>query len=540
MILKGKILSILKKWPSIMSFKALVIFLLILIPTKSQALTTLYSFIGGSGGGGNSSQWIHLISGNGYAGGITFVAGTNYTAIDRIDFAMFKTGSPGSMDWTLRIYTISGGLPSSLVAESQVLDTSVIKTDTDYLTDCPELTTYTTTPLDTGPHCMNGNFLFSSPFNLTSGTSYMFLVSAYGSGADNSNYISFWDATSNPTGYMTQLRCNDGLSTCTSDSGYNPFFAIYSGASVPPDTSTRIIDFTPADNSTTTSPVTFSLHGYINPDDLTTIKGVKLTLHNIDQNVILLGSLSPSDIYLFEGNATTSGDFYFSTSTPLGDGNYRLEACIERTYFWGWIINIFSPINDCQSHQFVVGEETFIGHISQSIWTETQSLFASSTATSTTALAGSCNPLSGDFSVTNCCAFLFVPDGKGLSDTMKSAREGILSRVPWGYLTRLYYLMNNSATSTLPTFTTTIQVGPGDDMTPEQTTLSFDVGDMVAGAGALVDSIEDPIHGQTFRDVFYPIVQLVVALGVIITIVSDITGSHRHADGGEVRQTKLS
>lgn len=317
-------------------------------------------------------------------------------------------------------------------------------------------------------------------------------------------------------------------------------YATFVYDTTPPDTTTRIIDFDPQDNSTTTSPVNFNLHAYINPDDLTTIKGVRLTLHNIDQNVILLGSLSNSDIYLFEGNATTSGDFYFSTSTPIGDGNYRLEACIERSYFFGWIINIFSPINDCQSHQFVVGEETFIGHISQSIWTETQSLFASSTATSTTALAGSCNPLSGSFSVTNCGAFLFVPDGKGLSDTMKSAREGILSRVPWGYLTRLYYLMNNSATSTLPTFTTTIQVGPGDDMTPEQTTLSFDVGDMVAGAGALVDSIEDPIHGQTFRDVFYPIVQLVVALGVIITIVSDITGSHRHADGGEVRQTKLS
>lgn len=307
---------------------------------------------------------------------------------------------------------------------------------------------------------------------------------------------------------------------------------------------TQICSFTPANNSTTTSPVNFSLHAYINEEDLGSIIGVKITLHNIDQNVLLLGFLSPSDIYLFEGNATTSGHFNFATSTPIGDGNYRIEACLERSYFGGWILNPFANIiqgaPDCQSHQFIVGQATFIGNISQSLFSETNDFFTGLTATSSEALASTCNPLSGNFGVRECTAFLFVPDANSLNTTMKNAREGILTRVPWGYFTRAVAIFQASSTSALPTWTNTISVGSGDDMTPETVTLTFDMNDMIAGAGTLLDSIEDPHHGQTAKDIFYPIIQMVVALLVVLTIISDITKSHSHAPDGESRKTKLS
>lgn len=312
---------------------------------------------------------------------------------------------------------------------------------------------------------------------------------------------------------------------------YNSTGGVWSlGSPIPsPDTSTRIISFSPPDNSTTTGPfVDFDFHAYINQDDLSNVRGVKLSLDNIDQNVILLGFFSPNQIELVDEDATTSGDFYFSTTTTLGDGNYRLEACIERTYFNGWIFNPFSPIADCQSHQFIVGNATFIGNISQSMFTDTNNFLNGLTATSSEALASTCNPLSGNFEIRQCVTFLLIPDAQGLNNVITQAREGIFTRIPWGYFTRVVNIMTSSSTEALPSFTATIQIGPGDDMTPETTSLTFDMGDIVSGGGELLDSIQDPIHGKTVKDIFYPFVQATLALGVIFTIVADISRTHQH------------
>ncbi len=118
-------------------------------------------------------------------------------------------------------------------------------------------------------------------------------------------------------------------------------------------------------------------------------------------------------------------------------------------------------------------------------------------------------------------------------------KDGILVRVPWGYATRFITILANPATSTLPTFTTTIQIGAGSDMTPETTELTFDIGDMVTGGAALLASIEDPNHGKTAREIFEPIIKLVVALSVIITIVMDLMGSHKHAQENNKGNVRL-
>jgi hypothetical protein len=294
-------------------------------------------------------------------------------------------------------------------------------------------------------------------------------------------------------------------------------------------TTTRIVDFTPEDGFilATTSPdypfVHFSLQVYINPQDVGTISGIKLTLHNIDENTLLL--TGPADIYLFDGQATTTGNWYFSTSTPIGDGNYRIEATLERTYFGGFFENPLSPINQDESHLFIVGEETFIGHMTQSSWKELQRIYASTTATSTASLATSCNPL--NFSTISCLSFLLVPDTASLNDSLKNLKDSFLVRIPWGYLTRLYNILTETASTTLPSYTVSIPFGAGSE-TASTTNLTFDPADMMAGGGAILDSVHDPIHNKTVKDIFYPIVQLVVALGVLLTIAADISGSHKH------------
>ena len=300
----------------------------------------------------------------------------------------------------------------------------------------------------------------------------------------------------------------------------------------PTGLSSCIVDFTPEDSSTTTSPVTFTFHAHIAAADLGTFTGIYLFLHNIDQNVLLLSAWSPSDIYLINEQATTSGEFNFSTTTTLGDGNYRLEAKLTHSTFG--ISNPFSSANQDISHQFIVGEPTFIGNISQNSFNDLQEFYATSTATSSAALASSCSPLS--FDVRNCFTFLVIPDAGYLNQSVNDLKTGVLNRPPWGYLTRMYDIWSSSATTSLPSFTAHIQIGPGDDMTPTTTSITIDPGDMMSGGAAILQSIHDPINGMTAKDVFTPFVQLTVALAVIFTIISDLTGSHKHhtnADTGE-------
>lgn len=291
------------------------------------------------------------------------------------------------------------------------------------------------------------------------------------------------------------------------------------------DTRTRIIDFSPHDEDLVTGPnVSISEHLYINPDDLTGQLGVRLTLHNIDQNVLLLGFLSPGDITIYDGEATTSGDVYLGGTYPLADGNYRLNATLTRSYLYGWVVNPFSSINEDQSHQFIVGTSTFIGTLSQNGFTELNQIFASTTATSTAALAGSCNPI--HFDIINCLAFLFTPGGPQLEQTLVTFRDDVLQRAPWGYVTRIVNILSATTTTALPSFSTSFQVGPPGNLST--TSLSFDPGDMIAGAGTLLTNTRDPINGKNMRDVFEPLVQLAIAMAVIFTIFADLTGSHKH------------
>ncbi len=372
---------------------------------------------------------------------------------------------------------------------------------------------------------------------------YFELVRAYQEGFDFAAWIGgtpwvFYQATSTehdqalmssdppllfgPVGYGSTW-----LGTCISD-GSPPYDA---------DHSTHIISFTPSNNElithvATTTPVTFSLHAYINEDDIGNFLTIKIIYRNIDQNTLLnapcnVNTQIACSIYsfdIFRGLATTSGDFYVSTTTGLADGNYRVEASLDTaTQLLGLNLGLFpGTISDVKNHQFIVGSSTFIGNLSQTVFTETDSFFGTLQATSSSALAQNCSPLSSSFGVRECLAFLLIPDGQQINDLLVNFRDGVLIRAPWGYVTRFIVIISGTATSSLPTFTVNLGV-PGSPLA--SSTLSFDPGDMLVGGAALLDSIQDPYSGNTMRDIFYPMIQLGVALGVILTIVMDLMGT---------------
>jgi hypothetical protein len=497
-----KIKSITKKWRAIMSFKALVIFLLILTPAISHASTMMFIEVAP-----------HLVSGTTYC--IPQSAKSNPLGYHFTDY-----GPPYNTDH-LQFQGFNSG-------------------------------TYT----GTAP----GSLTISNPNNNGSGGdantgftcegSYNVDVSTLGAG--NVAMLLF------QVGYQAG-RTNDWVNN---DVGY-VYYALFNNyvpTYIPPvsDTSTRIIDFAPAQGAVLAGPnISFSMHAYVNPADIGTWLGVQFTLHNIDQNVLLLSAFSPNDIVLLDNfQATTSGDFYFATTTAVGNGNYRVNAKLKTTFAgFQTIFNAFSSTNQDLSHQFCINDTgtgqcgTFIGTMSQNGYEILHGKLASTSPSIT--IGDACMPITfgGTFgfeqnassSIEACATALFVPDGNYLDTTMQGLKDGVLSRIPWGYLTRTYNIWNSPATTSLPSFTATISMGPGDSSSPELSTITFDPGDMLAGAGVLLADTRDPIYGKNAQDVMGPMAQLSIAIAVLFTIIADLTGSHRHhTDTGGSKQKKLS
>jgi len=234
----------------------------------------------------------------------------------------------------------------------------------------------------------------------------------------------------------------------------NDYVWLQSWDGTPPDTTTRIVSMTPADGSNLPSatPVTFTAHLYINPEDVGNVIKLNISLRNIDQNVLLLGDFSSETYQMFFGVATTTGDWYYSTNILLADGNYRFnieaDSCVSA--FGTCLLQVpFLGIHLYENTQFIVGTSTFIGNISQNSFAQTNNIFASTTATSTSALSRTCYPFSGNFDTIQCVSFLIIPDAGYLSDTLNNFRVNVSTHFPLGYITDLYGILSTTTQGTL-------------------------------------------------------------------------------------------
>jgi len=134
------------------------------------------------------------------------------------------------------------------------------------------------------------------------------------------------------TGMKQNATTTDPVWTLWQNTVYGDFYLNFDPLSAPyNDVTTHIVSMTPLNNIETPilNPVTFTLHAYISPNDVGNIIKIKIDLHNIDQNVLLLSDFSNSDLQLYFGLATSTGDFYFSTTTDLAYGNYRFRALLD-------------------------------------------------------------------------------------------------------------------------------------------------------------------------------------------------------------------
>jgi len=324
---------------------------------------------------------------------------------------------------------------------------------------------------------------------------------------------------------------NGQIASYTDGSGVRTkdFFILSTSPDVP-DTRTRIIDVTPHEgdqigstDSTVAQSVVFSLHAYINPDDVGSFFSVNLSLRNIDQNVALISEFSPSSfIFLADVQATTTGDFYYSETRLVPHGNYMVNAVLHRTYgLWGvpLIENPFAAINDERSNQFVVGKATFIGQITQNLIRDMNAIASSTTATSTAALASSCNPFSGDFDVLSCGSFLFIPSPTSLVGTKESFELNLANRAPWGYVTRFVNIM--ASTTAVEPIPLTYTFGSSSPAVLDGRTYSINVFDEEY-LGKIATVRTDDGENKNIWDIVNPYFTMVVSVAILLMILADI------------------
>lgn len=300
------------------------------------------------------------------------------------------------------------------------------------------------------------------------------------------------------------------------------------------DTSTRIISMTPEEGTTTPSnvPINFSLNGYISPDDVGTFSRVRIVFHNIDQNVLLLPDLSNNDVYFQNDLTNTSGYFSIASSTTLADGNYRIHAELQRAGVSG-ILNFFSD-GIYLDHQFIVGSSTFIGNISQNSFTQLQTIFGSTTATTTSALAFTCSPVSNNvstaflnttFNPIQCITFLLIPDSNYLNESIKSFKNQVSGHFPLGYLTDFINIMQSTTTIPLIAINATLPTnlpGGGSHITLDLTNSL----NTMLNATTSIFTNESASSTETFYEITSYYWNIIVYILTGLYIISRVIGSH--------------
>lgn len=309
------------------------------------------------------------------------------------------------------------------------------------------------------------------------------------------------------------------------------WYRITDSSDTPPtETGTRIETVTPPDgslNATSTS-FTFAVTGYVSEGDFVDNMKVKMRYSNGGfESTQMVGPIfafmqQPDSTGEFIWDITESGPFSFSTTTNMQIiGNYSLDTRVTAPRFTIFGSNFLERNLAATSTDFIVATSTAFGTLRQQVQHDLDVFAGTASSTINTSV---CNPISGNFSIVPCITILFVPSPESLKQSLDDLHDTVLVKFPWGYATRFISIMTGTASSTpLPTWSATINVGPGSDNTPEHITLEWDMQEMIAGGANLLSNIEDTRgYGVNLRDVTQPYVQLAVAFFVLSIIWHDI------------------
>ncbi len=276
---------------------------------------------------------------------------------------------------------------------------------------------------------------------------------------------------------------------------------------------------------------TTSLHwtGYVNPDDFAT------------SSTYIQVLISPSGTG-FTGQSTynilipNSGSFDISTTSAViyGGGN-KMDASIVTkvpnvnfSCLWGILDCLLTNTNlTASSTIFQVGGTSLSPsdqHYLQTLGTPQGLKEGLQAMGSTTAqLAQACNPFSG-FDVGKCISGLIIPADTDLNFEVNTLHNLVLSRAPFGWISRILSFMTSGATTTLPVLSYTFQ----SDSPLAGKDITFDTGAYMQQASAIVANAKSDVTGdqKNVWQIMEPIVDLLLWLVVLFGIIHDVSGLH--------------
>ncbi len=299
---------------------------------------------------------------------------------------------------------------------------------------------------------------------------------------------------------------------------------------------THIISVTPAGGATVATSTTFAfgVTGYITTDDYT--NGLTQVQVNLDYSQsagahwysptavpsCITGLIPNTNIcgsYVFP--ITSSGYFSFSTTTILTDetGRYNMDTRIRHPLFY-----ILSQDVAATSTQFTVVASSGLDLLHDRITTTVNNLTASSTLD-----LSSCNLL-GAFDPATCAYSLLIPPTETLANDFTVFKEGALSRVPFGYLTRLTVILSSTAAVEPPALT--YKFGTSSPAVLQSLTASDPISFQIWDHMSEFNSIKtDDGTNKGIWDIVMPYFNLVIYVAFFFAVLSDLIGFEFRHDG---------
>lgn len=283
---------------------------------------------------------------------------------------------------------------------------------------------------------------------------------------------------------------------------------------------TQITTVDPPDKSTiaTTSAATFTVTGYIHPNDLT--DGTQVYIWTLPNASWVTPNLSIYDSEIFNIDIDEAGPFSTSTVLTLPyTGEWRIYTSITNPRFSVLGFNVLTKTLVSTTTVFVNGIQSYYDTAGEEIDAIVTEAF---NATSTSALTDSCGIFSGD-SVWKCLIALFIPSQAQISDLLTDFNQNIATVFPFGYVTRFMEIVTNNATSTLPALAITIPA----EMTGMEATLDLTPWNYLSTGNSMLATAtttygDNP--GQTFRDVVEPGWELLLNVFLILLVAGTIFG----------------
>lgn len=309
-------------------------------------------------------------------------------------------------------------------------------------------------------------------------------------------------------------------------------YMVIEGVEISGGTGTRIETVTPYDGETiaTSSAATFGATGWVSEEDWE--YGTVVELQYAPYSAYQAAVATPDMVMTYvELEIAGYGAFSVSTtSSATVGGEYYMGAAIKTPSWSNSLLNFFGygqfanfGVLTSTSTEFIAGYLTAYDIFVASTTESVENYLASSTVS-----MAACTEWTS-FALQDCLNLLFVPQTQPIAAALGAFKEEFLSYAPWGYITRFVTIMASPDIDDLPEFSVTVPTdGEGGSMG-----FSMDMNEALAGAGDVLDSLEDPYSGTSVQDIMQPFVRLTLGLLVLLALIHHITAT-RHVDGQRV------